>query len=119
MMFYRHCVDDDGRLQHLFFCEGFSRIDFDIYGDVLTFDATYGKNKYHYPLVVFSGVNNHNKSVIFGSAIVANETEETYIWVLQHFLEAMSGKSPIFVITDGDVAMRNAIKKVFPNAYHR
>jgi hypothetical protein len=31
----------------------------------------------------------------------------------------MKGKTPISVITDGDVAMRNAIKRVFPNTYHR
>lgn len=69
--------------------------------------------------MVFSGINNHNHNVIFAGAIVANEKEETYVWVLEQFLEAMSGKSPISVITDGDLAMKNAIKKVFPNAYHR
>ncbi|MCI18556.1 protein FAR1-RELATED SEQUENCE 5-like, partial [Trifolium medium] len=31
----------------------------------------------------------------------------------------MGGKSPKSVITDGDFAMRNAIKTVFPNAHHR
>lgn len=119
MMFFRHTSDVGGRLEHLFWCDGISRIDYQVFGDVLAFDATYGKNKYHCPLVVFSGVNNHNHSVIFAGAIVANETEETYVWVLQQFLEAMSGKTPSSVITDGDLAMRNAIKTIFPNAYHR
>ncbi|KAJ1416113.1 hypothetical protein SESBI_17634 [Sesbania bispinosa] len=32
---------------------------------------------------------------------------------------AMKGKVPLSVITDGDLAMRNAIKRVFPNAHHR
>jgi hypothetical protein len=31
----------------------------------------------------------------------------------------MSGKAPASVITDGDIAMKNAIKRVFPYAYHR
>lgn len=113
MMFYRHTSDSDGRLQHLFWCDGISRIDYQVYGDVLAFDATYGKNKYHCPVVVFSGVNNHNNSIIFAAAIVGNETEETYVRVLQQFLEAMSEKSPCSVITDGDVAMRNVIKRYF------
>lgn len=56
---------------------------------------------------------------MFASAIVGNETEDTYIWVLEQFLGAMGGKCPVSVITDGDVGMRNAIKKVFPNARHR
>ncbi|CAI8616179.1 unnamed protein product [Vicia faba] len=31
----------------------------------------------------------------------------------------MKGKTPIFVITSDDVAMRNAIRKVFPNSYYK
>lgn len=31
----------------------------------------------------------------------------------------MSGKSSASVITDGDLAMKNVIRKVFPNAHHR
>jgi len=119
MMFFKHTTHSTGRLQHLFWCDGKSRLDYQIYGDVVAFEATYGKNKYHFPLVVFAGVNNHNSTIIFGGAIVADEKEETYVWVLSRFLEAMSGKSPTVVITDGDLSMKNAIKQVFPNAYHR
>jgi zinc finger SWIM domain-containing protein 3 len=31
----------------------------------------------------------------------------------------MSCKSLVYIITDGDLPMKSAIKKVFPNAYHR
>lgn len=31
----------------------------------------------------------------------------------------MQGKAPISVITDGDIAMKNAINRVFPNEHHR
>lgn len=30
----------------------------------------------------------------------------------------MNGKCPNVIITDGDLAMRNAIRTVFPNAYY-
>lgn len=119
LMFCRHTVDGEGRLQHLFWCDGVGRSDYSVFGDVLAFDATYRKNKYMCPLVVFSGVNHHNMSTVFASAIVGNETEETYVWLLEQFLEAMDGKTPVSVITDGDAAMRNAIRRVFPNAHHR
>lgn len=39
--------------------------------------------------------------------------------MLEKFVEAMGGKLPTSVITDGDLAMRNAIKKVFLSAHHR
>ncbi|GAU19941.1 hypothetical protein TSUD_95450 [Trifolium subterraneum] len=116
MMFVRYTADSTDRLQHLFWCDGRSHLDYQVFGDVVAFDATYGKNKYHCPLVVFAGVNNHNSTIIFAGAIVWDEKEETYVWVLEQFLEAMSGTPPPFVITNGDVAMKNAIKRVFPNA---
>jgi hypothetical protein len=119
MMYWKHIVNADGTLQHLFWCDGVSRMDYSVFGDVLAFDATYRKIKYNTPLVIFSGVNHHNQSVIFASAIVGDETEDTYVWLLQNLVEAMGGKLPVSVITDGDLAMRNAIRRVFPDAHHR
>ncbi|XP_025615733.1 protein FAR1-RELATED SEQUENCE 5-like isoform X1 [Arachis hypogaea] len=118
-MFVRYLADKDGRLVHLFWSDNCSQLDFHLFGDVLAFDATYRKNKYMCPLVVFSGVNHHNQTIVFAAALVANETEETYTWLLQQFLEAMKGKAPGCVITDGHGAMKKAIEAVFPGAYHR
>lgn len=118
-MFWRHKVDDKGRLSHLFWCDGAAQRDYEIFGDVVAFDATYKRNKYLCPLVVFSGVNHHNHSIVFCAGIVCDETEHTYVWLLEQLLEAMGGKSPTSVITDGDLAMRKAIGKVFPKCHHR
>lgn len=82
MMFWRHSVDGEGRLEQLFWCDGISRGDYLVFGDVVAFDATYKKNKYMCPLVVFSGVNHHNQSIVFAAAIVSNEIEATYVWLL-------------------------------------
>jgi len=116
--YWRHNVDKDGGLEHLFLCDGTARNDWSVFGDVLSFDAT-NKKKYLCLVVVFSRVNHHNQSIVFSAAIVGNETYETYVWLLERFLEAMGGKSPISVISDGDITMRNAIKRVFPKACHR
>ncbi|XP_072094179.1 protein FAR1-RELATED SEQUENCE 5-like [Arachis hypogaea] len=40
------------------------------------------------------GVNHHNQTVVFAACIVIDETDETYIWVLQQFLETMNGRAP-------------------------
>ncbi|KAF1868274.1 hypothetical protein Lal_00018795 [Lupinus albus] len=118
-MYWRHTVDEEGKLQQLFWADGCSIFDYSIFGDVLAFDATYGRNKYKFSVVIFSGVNHHKQTTVFGAAVVSNETEETYIWLLEKFLEAMIGKQPKCVITDGDLSMKNAIKRVFPEAHHR
>ncbi|KAJ1387045.1 MULE transposase domain, partial [Sesbania bispinosa] len=112
-------TDNEGRLKNLFWCDGHCQKDYLLFGDVLAFDAIYKKNKYSCLMVVFSGVNHHNQTIVFGIAMVSNETKETYVWVLEQLLHAMKGKMHISVITDGDHAMRNAIRRVFPRAHHR
>ena len=103
----------------LFWFDGRSQVDYELFGDVLAFDATYEKNKYKCPVVVFSGVNHHLQTIVFGCGVVSDEFERTYVRLLEKFVETMKGKSPKLVITDGDLSMKNAIQRVFPDAKHR
>ncbi|XP_072058224.1 protein FAR1-RELATED SEQUENCE 4-like [Arachis hypogaea] len=96
-----------------------SRVNFEVFCDVMAFDATYKINKYKFPLVVFSGVNHHLQIIVFGSVIVVDKGEGTYIWLLQRFVEAMNGKRLDVVITDGAKAMKLAIENVFLDVHHR
>jgi len=45
LIFVKSCIDDNRRLERLFWCDGESRVNYEIFGDVLAFDATYRKNK--------------------------------------------------------------------------
>nr|XP_027065566.1 protein FAR1-RELATED SEQUENCE 5-like [Coffea arabica] len=119
MFFYKYHVDNEGRLARLFWADSKSCADFSIFGDVLVFDTTYKTNKYHKPLVVLAGVDNHLNSTIFCCALLSDERIETYEWVLNTFVEAMKGRKPVAVMTDGDSAMRRAIKNLLPDACHR
>jgi hypothetical protein len=119
LMFVTHSIDIERRLERLFWCDGENRMNYEIFEDVLAFDATYRKNKYNCPFVVFSSVNHHNQTIVFATTIVTRETEETYVWLLEQLLTAMKSKHLLSVITDGDTAMKNAIKRTFPNAHHR
>ncbi|KAL2974685.1 hypothetical protein AAZX31_14G118500 [Glycine max] len=94
MMYVSYSADEGSRLQRLFCCDAESQLLYEVFGDVLAFDATYKKNKYLCPFVVFSSVNHHNQTIVFGAAIVTDETKETYVWLLEQFLEAMKGKTP-------------------------
>ncbi|KAL2990295.1 hypothetical protein AAZX31_11G191000 [Glycine max] len=96
-MMYVSCTADEDQLLY------------QVFGDVLAFDATYKKNKYLCPFV----------TIVFAAAIVTDETEETYVWLLEQLLVAMKGKAPCSIITDGDLAMRNAITRVMPGVSHR
>ncbi|KAH9685713.1 protein FAR1-RELATED SEQUENCE 5 [Citrus sinensis] len=117
--FYDITVTSSNRLGDLFWCDGRSCADYALFGDVIAFDATYKTNAYRKPFVVILGINHHRRSIVFGFALLSDETEHTYTWLLETFLTAMNNKQPKAVITDGDKAMRNAIIKAFPQASHR
>ncbi|KAH9698471.1 protein FAR1-RELATED SEQUENCE 5 [Citrus sinensis] len=117
--YYDFTINEHNRLGDLFWCDGGARADYALFGDVLAFDATYRTNAYRKPFVVLLGINHHRRSIVFGFALLSDETEHTYTWLLQTFLLAMEGKQPKTVITDGDKAMRNAISNKFSDAHHR
>ena len=71
------------------------------------------------PFVPFIGVNHHHQSIMFGCALLVNETEESYTWLLKTWLEAMLGRAPSTIITDDDKAMGKAIAEILPNTIYR
>ena len=88
--------------------------DFSIYGDVIVFDTTYRTNKYNLICALIVGVNNHWLNVVFGCAFIADETTDTFEWVLSTFKKSMGGSQPATLFTNQDLAMAKAIEKVTP-----
>ncbi|KAI8554725.1 hypothetical protein RHMOL_Rhmol05G0120700 [Rhododendron molle] len=118
--YYKYDVDEQNRLNNLFWRDSTSLTDYMCFGEMLVFDATYRTNAYGKPFVILDGVNSHFQTAIFGCALLTAETVEAYTWVLEKFLDSMGNeKMPVSVMTDGDKAMRRAIKIVLPNARHR
>lgn len=117
--FFKYTTDDEGHLRNLFWADSQSQIDYEAFGDVVVFDSTYRVNRYNLPFVAFVGLNHHRSTVVFGIGVVSDETHKSYEWLLQTFVEAMGHKEPISVITDGDSAMRKAIRKILPRTDHR
>ncbi|KAE8684919.1 hypothetical protein F3Y22_tig00111105pilonHSYRG00725 [Hibiscus syriacus] len=116
--FVTYSVDESETLYNLIWSDSTSRSDYICFGDVITFDTTYKDNLYGRPIMPIVGVNHHHNTIVFATAIIADETSQSFEWVLHNFLEAMMNKSPILVVTDGDRVMQRAIKSVIPNAKH-
>ncbi|XP_024019304.1 protein FAR1-RELATED SEQUENCE 5-like [Morus notabilis] len=117
-----YCVynaDEENRLCNIMWSDGVSMRDYAVFGDVVAFNTTYRTNKYHKPLLLLVGVNNHWRTIVFGIALLLDETVDTFVWVLQMFLQGMNNWKPKVVVTDGDNAMKNAIAQVFPESKHR
>ncbi|KAL6179131.1 hypothetical protein ACLB2K_050647 [Fragaria x ananassa] len=74
----RFTIDLEDRLVDIFWRDGNSFVDYQCCGNVLIFDSTYKTNVYNMPLVLFVGTNNYRGSLIFGAALISDETAETY-----------------------------------------
>jgi hypothetical protein len=75
--------------------------------------------QFEMPFAPILGTNHHNQTIVFGCALMFNETIPSFVWHFESFLQAMSGKQPSTIFTDQDAAMATAIAHVFPNTAHR
>jgi hypothetical protein len=112
-------LDDEGRIHNFYWRDGRSQVDYDYFGDVVVFDATYRTNKYNLICAPFIGVNHHWQTTMFGCAFLSDETAASFEWAFRTFLESMDNKQPVTFMTDQDSAIMKASKTVFPNSQHR
>lgn len=82
------------------------------------FFPTFLLSRYKLVFVPFTAIDNHNRNVTFGGALLGSEAADSYRWLLTKFVNAF-GKEPQVVVTDQDPAMKRAIKDVLPRTRHR
>ncbi|XP_038688782.1 protein FAR1-RELATED SEQUENCE 9-like [Tripterygium wilfordii] len=116
--YYSQQLDCDDLVTNIFWADARMIVDYVAFGDVITFDTTYGTNKELRPLGVFTGFNHHREMVIFGAALLYDETIESFVWLFNTFLDAHGGKKPRTIFTDQDAAMANALNVVMKETYH-
>jgi len=92
--------------------------DYAYFGDVVSFDTTFGTNKESRPFGVFVGFNHFRETMVFGAVLMYDETFESFKWLFETFLKAYNGKQPKTIYTDQDAAMGKAVKEVFLEAWH-
>jgi MULE transposase domain len=85
---------------------------------VLLIDSTYKTNRFGMPLVHIVGTDSLNHTFTVGYCFVSRETEAMYDWVcrcLARKLGECGGSVDIFM-TDQEVALKNALRRVFPRS---
>ncbi|XP_074291360.1 protein FAR-RED IMPAIRED RESPONSE 1-like [Silene latifolia] len=117
--FFDYDVDSDGSLSKAIWANGIARRNYSVFGDAVSFDPTYSTNKYDIAFTPFTGVDHHKRSVTFCGALVAHEDADSFKWVFTHFLAAMGGKEPKYIITDQDPGILKALPSVLKTARHR
>jgi zinc finger SWIM domain-containing protein 3 len=111
-------LDCEEQITNIFWADAKMIIDYAHFGDVVTFDTTFGTNKEYRPFGVFVGFNQFRETVIFGAALLFDETCASFTWLFQTFLSAHNGKQSRTIFTDQDIAMGKAVREVFVEAWH-
>ncbi|XP_074315115.1 protein FAR1-RELATED SEQUENCE 5-like [Silene latifolia] len=110
--YYAYQVDEDNCLAKLFWADAQARMNYSLFGDTITFDPTYGTNKYRMVFTPFTGVDNHKKSVTFAAALVDHENDGSFIWVLKKFLDCMGNKESQCILTDQDPTIKLGVRSL-------
>ncbi|KAK9667245.1 hypothetical protein RND81_14G242600 [Saponaria officinalis] len=95
---FSYHVDECRNLCRVFWTDAHGKSAYSAFGDGVSFDPTYGTNRYCMVFTPFTGIDNHKKS---------------------KFMEAMRRKEPQIIITDQDPAIKNSVPVVFKTARHR
>ncbi|KAG2651468.1 hypothetical protein PVAP13_1NG296419 [Panicum virgatum] len=92
MFFFTFDTGEDSKVRNIFWAYGTSRICYEHYGDVISFDTTYETNIYNLKFAPFVGINGHGDNLLLAGAILSDETIPTFRWLFSTFLSCMGVK---------------------------
>ncbi|GET01574.1 protein FAR1-related sequence 5-like [Rhizophagus clarus] len=87
------------------------------YNDIVIIDTTSKTNQFDMILMLVIVVDNNFRNLIVAAAIIENETEATFSWLLQE-LKNSCDVTPITLYSDADPALISAVKKNYPETHH-
>ena len=92
---------------------GMMRKNHKYFSDIVFMDSTFNTNTMDLALVVFTGISGEGKNTLLGISLMARETGDNYIWLLQTLLDLNENVAPKVMMTDFDSSMCLAIEHVF------
>ncbi|XP_027161614.1 protein FAR1-RELATED SEQUENCE 3-like isoform X1 [Coffea eugenioides] len=116
--YYAIQLDDDNCMTNIFWADARSRTAYSHFGDAVIFDTMYRPNQFQVPFAPFTGVNHHGQMVLFGCALILDESESSFAWVFRTWLSAMNNHPPVSMTTDQDRAIKAAVHQVLPETRH-
>ncbi|KAL0311215.1 UNVERIFIED_CONTAM: protein FAR1-RELATED SEQUENCE 9 [Sesamum angustifolium] len=117
--FFYATEGDSEHCGNVFWTDATSRANYSYFGDTVRVDTSYRTNRSKIPFITFTGINHHAQPVLFGCALLLNESDNSFIWLLQTWLQAMSGRSPVSITCDPDRLIQMAVAQVLPEARSR
>ncbi|XP_020517438.1 protein FAR1-RELATED SEQUENCE 11-like isoform X1 [Amborella trichopoda] len=106
---YAFIVGEDNRLEHIVWSHGSCSRAYEIFSDVVVFDTTYRSNGYYMSFGIWMDVNNHGDTCLFGCVLLRAKRVQSFSWAMKAFVGLMNGKMPQTILTDQDLALKEAI----------
>ncbi|XP_074292744.1 protein FAR1-RELATED SEQUENCE 5-like [Silene latifolia] len=78
--YFAYDIDACNCLTRVFWADSTSIRNYSFFRDVVSFDLTYGTNKYDMVFTPFMGVDHHRKSVFFAAFLLLHEDGESFKW---------------------------------------
>lgn len=117
--FYAFQHDAENQIANIFWADAKMKADYSDFDDVVCFDTSYKFYKDSRPFAPFLGINNHRQVLIFGAALLYNESVESFKWLFHVFMEAMSGTKPKTILRDQDAIVAEAVNSILPQTNQR
>ncbi|KAH9753465.1 protein FAR1-RELATED SEQUENCE [Citrus sinensis] len=116
---WHRCYDNTDIVKDLFWAHPKSIELLRSFPSVLLMDCTYKVNKYHLPLFEIIGVTSTDMTFNVAYTYLSSEREDSYTWALDRLRGLMDNDFlPRVIVTDRELALMNAIEKIFPRANH-
>ncbi|KAL8482876.1 hypothetical protein ACS0TY_025784 [Phlomoides rotata] len=112
-------IDDEGILRNVLWIHPRSRVAYEYFNDVVSFDTTYLVNRYEMPFGAFVVFIHHDQSILLGCALLTQETIDSFKWLFENWIEAMGGVHPKAILTDQCESIKGAVRDVLQNTFHR
>ncbi|XP_073272824.1 protein FAR1-RELATED SEQUENCE 3 isoform X2 [Primulina huaijiensis] len=116
--YYAIQLDEENRVANVFWADARSRTAYSHFGDAVVVDTICIINQYKVPIASFTGVNHHGHTILFGCALLFDESEAAFVWLFKTFLAAMNERAPVSVTTAKGRIIQAAVARVFPEARH-
>ncbi|RYR51144.1 hypothetical protein Ahy_A06g026189 [Arachis hypogaea] len=82
-------VDKTNKFKSALWVDARCRASYEYFGDVVSFDTMYSRNKHGLLFASFISVNHHGKSTLLGCALLGNKEIRSLEWIFKHWLKWM------------------------------
>ncbi|CAG7898351.1 unnamed protein product [Brassica rapa] len=112
---FSYALEDEDNVGNVFWADPTCRLNYTHFGDTLVFDTTYLRNS-QVPFAAFTGFNHHGHPLLFGCALILNQSQSSFAWLFHSWLQAMSSPPPPSITLEPDPVIHLAASQVFPQA---